>query len=247
MFKRPETEYAINQQQQSKDAMSASAATATHRSCNISNQANAMAAAYVQTGLFSDLQRAIRLAEEAAVVTPADHPHAARHLAHLAGHWKDWHDRTGALRDLEKCIQYSRAALARAQDSDLARPVYISNLACCMSIKFGQTAAPEDILAAVSYARDALASTPPGHQLQDDFLGYLALHLSTLASFLNERYKHTSLIDDLQAAILNAEESLAITRATDPSHAARLHTHSIYLAARDQRTAVLGGLKQRTI
>lgn len=68
----------------------------THRSCHLSNQATAMAAAYLETGFLSDLQRAIRLAEEANAATPTDHPHCARHLALLAGFWVEFRRRMRA-------------------------------------------------------------------------------------------------------------------------------------------------------
>lgn len=54
-----------------------------------------MAAAYLETGLLSDLQRTIRLAEEAVEATPADHPHSARHIAQLAAYLTEFYRRMG--------------------------------------------------------------------------------------------------------------------------------------------------------
>lgn len=201
-----------------------------------------MAAAYEQTGYLSDLQRAIRLAEEAAAATPADHPHSGRHLAHLAGHWKAFHDRTGALEDLQKSIQYAKATIAAAPDSDPARFLYINNLACCMNIKFFQTSALEDIQDAVSYARATFEAVPQTHRLRDDCLSNLALYLGTLSGFLNKRYERTGLVEDLEAAILHAKESVAVTPPADPDRGNRLHKLSIALSARYTRTRVLEDL-----
>lgn len=118
-----------------QDARPASNVRHTHRSCHLSNQAKAMAAAYAETGYLSDLQRAIRLAVEAAQSTPANHPHCARHIAHVAGHWKEFYHRTGAVEHLERAIAYLRAALAVATAEDPERRVYSRTLTCCVAIK----------------------------------------------------------------------------------------------------------------
>lgn len=91
-----------------------------------------MAAAYSQTGFLSDLQRTIRLAEEAAAATPADHPHRASHIARLAEHWTDFYRRTGAVEYLDMAIGYWRDAVGAAEEDDPERAVYSRGLAVCV-------------------------------------------------------------------------------------------------------------------
>ncbi|KAL0632798.1 hypothetical protein Q9L58_008314 [Maublancomyces gigas] len=118
-----------------QDARPASNVRQTHRSCHLSDQAKAMAAGYAETGFLSDLQRAIRLAVEAAEATPANHPHCARHIAHVAGHWKEFYNRTGAVEHLDRAVAYLRVALAVAMEEDPERRVYSRTLTCCVAIK----------------------------------------------------------------------------------------------------------------
>lgn len=101
-----------------------------------------MAAAYSQTGFLSDLQRTIRLAEEAAAVTPADHPHRALHIAQLAAHWTDFCRRTGAVEHLGTAIGYWREAVDAAEEGNPERGVYRRGLAVCLERKVAGIADP---------------------------------------------------------------------------------------------------------
>lgn len=107
----------------------------THRSCHLSTQANAMAAAYAQSFLLSDMHRTIRLAEEAAAATPEDHPHRALHIARLAAYWSKFYSRTGAVEHLDTAIGYWRDAVGAAEEGDPQRGVYSWGLAVCVRRK----------------------------------------------------------------------------------------------------------------
>lgn len=111
----------------------------THRSCHLNNQAHAMAVAYAETGLLSDLPRAIRLADEAVAATPIDHHHRARHIANLAAQWTEFYRRMGAVKILDTATAFWKEALAVAADEDADGGEYRRGLAWCMDSKAGKT------------------------------------------------------------------------------------------------------------
>lgn len=217
--------------------------TPKHPSCALSNRAKELASRYERTQNMEHLQQAIDLATEAADTTPPEHHHAGRHLAGLAGHWKTRFERTRAVSDIDQSIECARAGMERTLADDPARFIYLNNLACCWNIKFTLTHAIEDLQRAISYARDTYAATPPGHRYRADCLGNLAMYLSNLAGITYRRYERSQDVDDIQLAILSAQDALASTPPEDSDRPGRLQSLAIYLGTRYERTGVLEDLQ----
>src|ERR1700722_6202575 len=106
--------------------------------------------------------------------------------------------KTGAIADLDQGIKTEERAAAMSIDHD--RVTSLNRLSHMLAARHGCTNEMKDLVLAIHWAEGTVKATPV------DNASYVP-HLQTLTLMLFKRYEQTNSVEDLQQAILTAEEA----------------------------------------
>jgi tetratricopeptide (TPR) repeat protein len=191
---------------------------------------------YERTGVFEDLQEAIRKAESA-VATCADHPNRAMHLNTLGNHLCSRYERTGTFEDLQEAIRQVKAAVAITPIDHLDRAMYLNSLGSFLGFRYERTGALEDLQESILHGRNAVASTPAYHPSHAGYLLNLSSHLSS-------RYKAKKTFEDLQEAIRHMRVAVGVTPVEHKDRGTMLNNLANFLRYRYERTGTFEDLQE---
>jgi hypothetical protein len=191
--------------------------------------ANRLRDRYERTSRRDDLDRVMELSAQAVTQSQAGDAELAGRLNNLGGTWRLLYAADGDLADLEHAISNFRDAIT-AEDDDLERAAFESNLAAVLSDRYENTGQPADLEAAITSAEQAVRHAPPHDPDRVTYVGNLAVYLS-------DRYDRLGDLSDLDRA-LDILLSVAEEADGDPPEMARLWSNlGMLWLTRYERTA----------
>ncbi|MFI9785991.1 CHAT domain-containing protein [Kitasatospora sp. NPDC051984] len=141
-----------------------------------------------------DLDRSIRLQQEAVDTTPATAAARGRYQSNLAGAYLRRYARLGTPADLDRAIDLGQSTAAAAGETHPDHLGALVNLGVALHWRFERTGSQADLDRAVECYQAAAAATPEGHLKRPE-------RLVNLGSVLHERHRRIGSTADLDAAI----------------------------------------------
>jgi tetratricopeptide (TPR) repeat protein len=138
---------------------------------------------------------------------------------------------------LDQAIDLLRQSIQAVPENHPNQPMYRSNLAVGLQIRFRQTGKLADLDEAIRVGREAVDTTPADHPDR-------AMYLSNLSGGLQRRFGRSGELADLNEAITVAEQAVAATPEHHPGRAVRLSNLSGGLLLRFRRTGKLADLDE---
>jgi hypothetical protein len=163
-----------------------------------SNLAAALGSRFAQTGVLSDLGRA--MTQLWAAVEFADPSERAEYCSNLGGALLLHFRHTGDSASLDEAVRQCQTAVTETGRTDRHRPRMLGTLALALRSRYQHGQDPADLDAAVAAIREALIATPSSHP---DRIGYL----SALSTALRLRSARTNSPQDADEAVEAAREA----------------------------------------
>ena len=176
------------------------------RSCNT----------FEQSGELREIQKAIRYARAALIMTVQVYGLNVRYLGNLGKFLLVQYERSGEMRDLEEAIDRCRQAVQSTARNDPNLATYLNTLGNSLGRRFERSGETKDLEEAINTARRAVQSTPPDHP-------DLAMYLNHLGSSLGRRFERSGETTDLEEAIDSARRAVQSTPPNHPDLAAYLN------------------------
>jgi tetratricopeptide (TPR) repeat protein len=188
-------------------------------------------------GSLTDLDKTIRLARQAADMTPEDHPDRAWRLYDLRIRLNARYSRTGALADLEEGIQLVRQIVEITSKDHPYRVGLLNGLANRLSDRYQRTGAIADLEESIQIGKQVVDAAPDWHPKR-------AMYLNDLGVSFANRYERTGGIAELEEAIRLMGQAVNVTPKDDPIRAMYLSNLGVQLHARYSKTQAMTDLEE---
>ncbi|GAB1216544.1 hypothetical protein ATERTT37_005760 [Aspergillus terreus] len=177
----------------------------------------------------------MREADKAVTVTPTGHPRRAAVLHQRAAVLERQYQRTKDATAISQAIEDILSVVELVSPSPSAKPRYLDYLANLLGQRYLDGGDAADLDLAIKAAEEAVATA---ESISADDAKIVAIHRSTLASWLGARYRMTRLPRDIDRALEAIRIALDITSADDPSLPIYLCSHARRLYERYEETGV---------
>ena len=160
---------------------------------------------YESAGDVADLQAAIRVAQQAIEITPADLPNWSNQLSFLDLLGRELFNRyknTGSVADLEAAISVFQQGIQAAHPDSTDRPEYLTNLGLGLLERYERTRNLADLEAIITRFQEAVQLTPSDSPDRPE-------RLRNLGIGLHNHYRHKRDLADLRAAQADLEAAIS--------------------------------------
>ena len=170
---------------------------------------NALVKRFRRIGGTQDLERAIKLREQALKFTPQHDPLRRNALIGLGTVLLARFERQGSINDLDSAISMMEESLSSNTQSDLNYALNVNNLAIALAKRFEATKSLEDLDRAITISSDGVKITSVDHPIR-------AMYLNNLGMSLQRRFRELMRTDDLMDAIEALEQAVALIPSDHP-------------------------------
>jgi tetratricopeptide (TPR) repeat protein len=188
-------------------------------------------------GIRTELDRAIRVAQEAVELTPPGHIDRPSHLNNLGMHLSKRYSQADQPADLDEAIKVTQEAVELTPLGSNNRPRRLNNLGSQLSNRYLLVGRPADINEAIKVTQQAVELTPPGSNDRPRLLNNLGSHLF-------EKHKRTSQRIHLDEAIKVTQEAVELTPATSQDRLRRLNNLGMKISERYSQAAQAADLDE---
>ncbi|ERF72991.1 hypothetical protein EPUS_08848 [Endocarpon pusillum Z07020] len=165
---------------------------------------NRLGTVFSSTGLLSDIEEAISLAQEAVDLVPPSHPGRPGWLHNIAQHLRSKAEVAEPAECLGKAIDLERQAIGSVGIDHVDLHFLLGGLSSCLSARYRMTGTTGDLEEAIHAGRGAVAATKKG---STDHLAYL----NNLCNRLVTRYDESKNPADIEDAIAAISEALTVS------------------------------------
>lgn len=190
---------------------------------------------YEYSGHVSDLDRALRLWNDALALTAPDSPERLTIQGNLGAGLNARYRRSSNSADLSEAIRLMEDVIARSPDEPPQRAPSLNNLAIALHDLYEQSGIIGHLTRAIELWEEAVTLTPK--ETAD-----WAMYLSNLSGGLRDRYRETKRLLDLDAAIESITDSMAATPEDSLNRASSLSNLGTVLIARYRHTGDIDDL-----
>ncbi|VUC25265.1 unnamed protein product [Clonostachys rosea] len=201
---------------------------------------------YQRTGAISDLEKSIKVAQRALLVTSEDDPDYIGLLYRL-GIQLGWrYGETGDIDDSEETIRIIRHAIDKISYDPSYLCWLLYRLGIALQVRFlrtGDLADLEEAIQATRHAVHEISLDNPIYEIPRDSPIYFKW-LNSLADQLDDKYEITKALPDLQETIEFTQKAINETPKEHPSYAEGMHSLGIRLHSRYSWTQELDDVEE---
>ncbi|KAJ7928232.1 CHAT domain-containing protein [Mycena leptocephala] len=192
---------------------------------------------FERLGDLDDLNKSVKIREDAVHLTPDGHPDKPTMLNNLGNSLVRRFERLSDLDSLNKAIKIREDALHLAPDGHLYRASMLNNLGTCLLMRFEKLGNLDDLNKSVSMKEEAVHLTPDGHPDKPS-------RLNNLGNSLVCRFERLGDLDNLNKSVKLREDAVHLTPDGHPDKPSMLNNLGNSLVCRFGRIGDLEDLNR---